>query len=184
MCLVEQIARTPSAAHCCRSADTSKGTAVTRPIEVRRLNAADAERMRSIVAMLPPPEWRGEHVPTLAHFARALADPAVYVFAAFAGDRAAGFVSAYRFPSLTEECNLAYIYDVYVAPADQASGIGRLMDSVIAQCRRDGATEAWVGTDLDNRAAQRLFVAAGASGAGQEYLQFEFDLAATGREDR
>jgi hypothetical protein len=28
---------------------------VTRPIEVRRLNAADAEPMHSIVAMRPPP---------------------------------------------------------------------------------------------------------------------------------
>ena len=34
----------------------------------------------------------------------------------------------------------------------------RLMDSVIAQCRKDGIAEAWVGTDL-------------------EYVQFEFDLA-------
>lgn len=151
---------------------------------MRRLNSADAARMRSIVAMLPPPEWRGEQVPRLAHFARALADPAVYVFAAFEGERPAGFVSAYRFPSLTEECDLVYIYDVYVAPEDQASGVERrLMDSVIAECRRDGATEAWVGTDLDNHAAQRLFMAAGATGAGQDYIQFEFDLAASGGED-
>lgn len=153
---------------------------MTRPIEVRRLNAADAERMHSIVAMLPPPEWRGEQVPRLPHFVRALADPAVYVFAAFEGERPAGFVSAYRFPSLTKECDLVYIFDVYVAPADQAGGIGRrLLDSVIAQCRRDGVKEAWAGTDSDNHAAQRLFVAAGAGGAGQEYVQFEFDLAAS-----
>ena len=152
---------------------------------MRRLNSADAPRMRSIVAMLPPPEWRGENIPRLAHFARALADPAVYVFAAFEGERRAGFVSAYRFPSLTEECDLVYIYDVYVAPADQASGVGRrLMESIIAAGRRDGATEAWVGTDLDNQAAQRLFMSAGATGAGQDYVQFEFDLAAAGGEEK
>ncbi|MGB6346165.1 MAG: GNAT family N-acetyltransferase [Methyloceanibacter sp.] len=158
---------------------------MTSPIEVRRLNAADAERMRSIVAMLPPPEWRRERVPTLTHFGRALADPAVYVFAAFEGERPAGFASAYRFPSLTQECDLVYIYDVYVAPADQARGIGRrLIDGVIAQCRWDGVTEAWVGTDLDNFPAQRLFVAAGAKGTGQEYVQFEFDLDASDSEER
>jgi ribosomal protein S18 acetylase RimI-like enzyme len=158
---------------------------VKRPIEVRRLNAADAERMRGIVAMLPLPEWRGERLPSLAHFGRALADPAVYVFAAFDGERPAGFVSAYRFPSLTEEHDLVYIYDVYVAPADQARGIGRrLMDSVIAQCRWDGVAEAWVGTDLDNPAAQRLFAAAGAKGAGQRYIQFEFDMAALDGEEK
>jgi hypothetical protein len=50
---------------------------VTRPIEVRRLKAADAERMHRIVAMPPPPEWRGEQVPRLPLFVRAPADPAV-----------------------------------------------------------------------------------------------------------
>ncbi len=58
------------------------------------------------------------------------------------------------------------------------------MESVIAACRRDGATEAWVGTDLDNQAAQRLFMSAGATGAGQDYVQFEFDLAAAGGEEK
>jgi ribosomal protein S18 acetylase RimI-like enzyme len=143
---------------------------------VRRLTAADAELMRRIVT-LPIPEWRGGRVPAISYFSGALADPAVYVFAAFEGDRPAGFVSAYRFPSLTEACDLAYIYDVYVAPADQGKGIGRrLMDSIIGQCRQDSVKEAWAGTDLDNRPAQRLFLGAGASGEGQTYLQFEFDL--------
>ena len=157
---------------------------MTTPIEVRRFNVADAKRMHSIVAMLPPPEWRGERVPSLAYFGRALADPAIYVFAAFEGERPAGFVSAYRFPSLTGEHDLVYIYDVYVAPADQAGGIGRrLMESVIAQCRGDGVAEAWVGTDLDNPAAQRLFTAVGAKEPAQRYLQFEFDLAASDGEE-
>jgi ribosomal protein S18 acetylase RimI-like enzyme len=150
------------------------------PIEVRRLNADDAPRMQAIVAMLPEPEWRDETVPSVAHLGRTLADPAVYVFAAFEAGRPAGFVSAYRFPSLTKACDLVYIYDVYMAPTDQDRGVGRrLMDSIIAQCRKDGVAEAWVGTDLDNQAAQRLFVTAGASSPGEDYIQFEFDLAAS-----
>jgi hypothetical protein len=55
------------------------------------------------------------------------------------------------------------------------------MDSVIAQCRSDGVTEAWVATDVDNPAAHRLYEASGASGHMQ-YVQFEFDLA-TPREE-
>jgi hypothetical protein len=31
-----------------------------------------------------------------------------------------------------------------------------VMDRVIAECRKDGVAEAWVGTDLDNQAVQRL----------------------------
>jgi ribosome-binding factor A len=122
---------------------------------VRRLNSADAPRMCSIVAMLPPPEWRGENIPRFAHFARALADPAVYVFAAFEGERPAGLRVRLSLSVADRGMHLVYIYDVYVAPADQASGVGRrLVERVIAERRRDGATEAWVGTDLDNQAAQ------------------------------
>jgi hypothetical protein len=43
--------------------------------------------------------------------------------------------------------------------------------------RMQAIVEAWVGTDLDNQAAQRLFVTAGASSPGEEFIQFEFDLA-------
>jgi len=143
------------------------------PIEVRRLSAGDIMRMQTIVAMLPQPEWRG------AYLARALEDPDVYVFAAFEGKRPKGFVSAYRFPSLARQCDLVYIYDVYVAAADQDRGLGRrLMNRMIAECRKDGVAEAWFGTDLDNQAAQRLYVSAGSREPGEKYLQFEFDLAA------
>lgn len=143
------------------------------PIEVRRLSAGDIMRMQTIVAMLPQPEWRG------AYLARALEDPDVYVFAAFEGKRPMGFVSAYRFPSLAKQCDLVYIYDVYVAAADQDRGLGRrLMNRMIAECRKDGVAEAWFGTDLDNQAAQRLYVSAGSREPGEKYLQFEFDLAA------
>jgi ribosomal protein S18 acetylase RimI-like enzyme len=154
-------------------------------IEVRRLTARDASHMQAIVAMLPEPEWRTARIPAVEHLARALADPAVYVFAAFDGERPAGFVSAYRFPSLTKTCELAYIYDVYVAPAAQERGVGRrLLDSMIAQCRKDGVAEAWVATDLDNEAARRLYVSAGARAPDEAYLQFEFDLAAPGDKDK
>ena len=146
-------------------------------MEVRRLSAADADRMQAIVAMLPVPEWRGDAVPSLRYLAATLADPSVYVFAALDGERPAGFISGYRFRSLTKECDLVYIYDVYVAAEDQTRGVGwQLMDSMIAECRRDGAAEAWVGTDLDNEAAHRLFAAAGAN-SHMQYVQFEFDLA-------
>jgi len=149
------------------------------PIEVRRLSAGDAMRMQTIVAMLPQPEWRGAEIPSLSYLARALADPDIYVFAAFEGKRPMGFVSAYRFPSLAKQCDLVYIYDVYVAAADQDRGVGRrLMDRMIAECRQDGIAEAWFGMDLDNQAAQRLYVSAGSREPGEKYLQFEFDLAA------
>ena len=52
------------------------------------------------------------------------------------------------------------------------------MDRMIAECHKDGVAEAWVGTDPDNQAAQRLYVSAGSREPVEKYLQFEFDLAA------
>ena len=43
---------------------------------------------------------------------------------------------------------------------------------MIAECRKDGVAEAWVGRDLDNQAAQRLYVSARAREPGEKYLQF------------
>jgi GNAT superfamily N-acetyltransferase len=81
--------------------------------------------------MLPVPERRDERVPGLRHLESALADRGVFVFAAFDGRRPAGFVSGYRFPSLTKACDLVYIHDV--APTDRGRGVGRkLIDRVLA----------------------------------------------------
>jgi ribosomal protein S18 acetylase RimI-like enzyme len=130
--------------------------------EVRRLTAADAELMQD--PLLPVSDWRDERVPGLRHLESALANRGVFVFAAFDGKRPAGFVSGYRFPSLTKECDLVYIYDVYVAPPDRRRGIGRkLMDRVLAERRREGVAKAWVGH--------------------AEYIQFEFDFAPSREEE-
>jgi hypothetical protein len=85
--------------------------------------------------MLPPPEWRDERVPGLRYLESALGIAGVFVFAAFDGKRPTGFVSGYRFPSLTKGCDLVYIYDAYAG--------------------------AWIGADLDNQPAHRLFVGSG-----------------------
>jgi ribosomal protein S18 acetylase RimI-like enzyme len=150
---------------------------MTGPVEVRRLTAADAPLMHAIIAMLPPGEWRGEDLPSLDYLRRALGDERIYVFAALDGERPAGFVSAYRFPALTEAHDLVYVYDVFVAESDRGKGAGRrMMDALIAQLRADGVAEAWVGTDLDNEAARRLYLSAGAV-SGEQYVQFEYVFA-------
>ncbi len=151
--------------------------ATTPAIEIVRLRSSDAGRMHAVVTMLPPPEWRDEAVPPPAYFERTLADTSIYVMAAFAGDGPAGFASAYRFPALTGAYEQAYVYDVYVAPAYRAVGVGRrLVDALLAALRADGVAEAWVGTDGPNLAAQRLYEAAGATEVGRDYVEYEFDL--------
>lgn len=150
-----------------------------RPIEIIRLGPGDVARLHAIVESLPPPEWRDETMPSRAHLARVLADARVYVFGAFAGERPAGFVSAYRFAALTAEIDHVYIYDVWVGPDDRGQGVGRrLMDALTAACRADGVAEGWIGTDSDNIAAQRLYTAAGGREMGRDYVEYEFDFLA------
>ncbi len=146
-------------------------------IEILRLRAGDAARMHAIVASLPPPEWRDETMPTIAYLARALSDARVIVLGAFDGEAPAGFVSAYRFPSLTAELDQVYVYDVWVGPEHRGRGIGRrLMDALTALCRDEGIAEGWIGTDGDNIAAQRLYLAAGGTEAGRDFVEYEFDF--------
>ncbi|HZP21396.1 MAG TPA: GNAT family N-acetyltransferase [Bauldia sp.] len=146
---------------------------MTAAIEVRRLTEADPDLLREIVAMLPAPEWRGDSVPSQAHLARVLHE-GTYIVAALAGRKPAGFASAYRFPAVTAQSDLACIYDVFVAEQWRGQGIGRrMLDRLLADLKADGVSEAWVGTDPDNRAARRLYAAAGAC-AAEEYVQFEF----------
>jgi hypothetical protein len=102
---------------------------------------------------------------------------AIFVFAAFDGKRPAGFVSGYRFPSLTKECDVVYIYDVYVAPP--TAGVVSGGNSWTA-CSPSAGEKAWPrpgsSADLDNPPAHRLFVGLGAK-SHAEYIQFEFAFA-------
>jgi ribosomal protein S18 acetylase RimI-like enzyme len=56
-----------------------------------------------------------------------------------------------------------FINEVGVAPTHRAQGLGRRMLAVLVQRATElGCTEAWVLTDSDNSAANRLYAAAGA----------------------
>ncbi len=147
-------------------------------VDILRLRADDAPLMQSVIAMLPPPEWRDETVPGVAYLEKVLTDPTIYALAALQGQKPVGFASAYRFPALTGEYRQAYVYDVFVAEGHRGAGIGRmLVEAVLAALRDDGVAEAWVGTDGPNLAAQRLYEAAGATEVGRDYVEYEFNLA-------
>lgn len=51
-----------------------------------------------------------------------------------------------------------YIDEVDVKPGYRRQGIGRsLMQTALANAKEDGLTEAWLGTDEDNQAANALY---------------------------
>lgn len=111
--------------------------------------------------------------PALA--AEFLADPRHHMAAAFDGERIVGIASGvhYLHPDKPVEF---WVNEVGVAPAYQDRGIGRaLMRALFAHARALGCTEAWVGTEHDNRAARRMYAAVGGVERGMVLVGFELD---------
>ncbi len=68
-----------------------------------------------------------------------------------------------------------YIDEVGVTPAFQRQGIARTMlDKMFALGRDLGCEEAWVGTEVDNVPARRLYEARGAE--AETFVMYVYDL--------
>jgi aminoglycoside 6'-N-acetyltransferase I len=67
-----------------------------------------------------------------------------------------------------------WINEMGVAPSHQRRGIGRrIIDALLAHGRAIGCTEAWLGTELENAPARRLYESAG--GRGETCVLYFFD---------
>jgi ribosomal protein S18 acetylase RimI-like enzyme len=123
----------------------------------------------------PAPEVFDEAVdPALAD--AFLKDPHHHIAAAIAGAELVGFVSGvdYWHPDKAREL---FVNEVSVARAYRRRGVGlRLMRTMLDHARALGCREAWVMTDVDNRAANGLYRRAG--GAAKDGLvMYGYDLA-------
>jgi ribosomal protein S18 acetylase RimI-like enzyme len=68
-----------------------------------------------------------------------------------------------------------YIDNLGVAPTFQRRGVARrLLDTMLALGRERGCEKAWVGTELDNVPARRLYEAGGAS--SETFIFYEWGL--------
>jgi ribosomal protein S18 acetylase RimI-like enzyme len=150
-------------------------------VTVERLGSSDAQRLVFALESLIPDQERGGPVPPTEYLARLLASPVCYVFLAWRGAQAVGYLSAYRFPRLEQPGQQVYLFDVLVVPRARHRGVGRgLVDSLLDACRRDGVGLVWAGTALDNVAAQRTFEAAGGRRVSETYVEYHFSLAGPG----
>ena len=147
-------------------------------VSVDRLGPPDARRLGDTLESLVPEHERGGPVPPHEYLANLLTSPSCYVFLARRGTDAVGYLSAYRFPRLEQPGEQVYLFDIVVAPGARRSGIGRrLVESLLQACRRDGVALVWVGTGLENLAAQRTFEAAGGRRISETYVEYHFLLA-------
>jgi ribosomal protein S18 acetylase RimI-like enzyme len=81
-------------------------------------------------------------------------------------DRALGFVSGVE-TTHPDKGTEMFLYELSVADDSRRQGIGAALVEALAVLARElGCYGMWVGTDLDNEAARRTYVAAGATDAG------------------
>ena len=93
------------------------------------------------------------------------ADPRHHLVVALDGDLVVGMASGVHYVHPDKAPEL-WINEVAVSSTHRSLGVGRkMLSTMLAHGRALGCTEAWVLTDTNNAAAQRLYERAG----GEEY---------------
>ena len=102
------------------------------------------------------------------------ADPRHHLAVALDGGVVIGMASAVHYVHPDKPPQL-WVNEVGVAPPYRNRGIGRtLLLALFARGRELGCEEAWLGTDPDNAAARRLYLAVG--GVEEPMVMYSFRL--------
>ena len=105
-----------------------------------------------------------------------LADPRHHLAVALAEGRVVGIASAFHYMHPDKPAQL-FVNEVGVAPAYRRRGIARaLLAQLFAHAREVGCAEAWVGAEIGNAAARRLYAAAGGTEDPEPFVQVSFAL--------
>lgn len=109
-----------------------------------------------------------------------LADRRHHLAVALADGEVVGMASAvdYVHPDKPPEL---WINEVGVAPSHRGRGLGRqLLDALFVRGRALGCRDAWLGTDLTNLPARRLYASLGGAESPEAFLMVTFRLAPEG----
>jgi ribosomal protein S18 acetylase RimI-like enzyme len=106
-----------------------------------------------------------------------IADPRHRLVVALENDVVVGFVSAVVYVHPDKPAPELWINEIGVAPTHQRQGIGKaLMQTILAEAKRSGCTEAWVLTDRTNFPAMAMYKSAGGEETLPDSVMFTFDL--------
>ncbi len=104
-----------------------------------------------------------------------LADPRHHIVAALVDGEVVGMATGVHYIHPDKPPAL-WVNEVGVAPAYQRQGIGkRLMEELFAVGRAHGCSEAWLGTEVENTAARRLYASMGGAEEAMVYVTFTLD---------
>ena len=137
-------------------------------IEIRQVGPGDVHLFQRVA-----PDVFDEPV-RLLRLTAYLAEPGHFMLVALQDDVIVAQVAAvvHRHPDKVTEL---YIDEVGVTPALQRQGIARRMLDRMFEIGRDaGCGEAWVGTELDNLPAKRLYESRGAT--GENFVMYLYTL--------
>jgi ribosomal protein S18 acetylase RimI-like enzyme len=108
--------------------------------------------------------------PTPGWTARFLTSPGHHLCLGYVDDAPAGFVTGVEMCHPDKGTEM-FLYELGVDEAFRGRGIGRALVAALAQRARErGCNGMWVLTDLDNEAAQRTYLSAGASDRGPQLM--------------
>lgn len=137
-------------------------------IDIRVLKEGD----EAILDNLDPDVFDGPIIPE--QLSRYLADPAQHLVVAIAGDLVVGMASGLSYFHPDKPLQF-FINEVGVASSHRRQGIGRqLLDAIQDIARGLGCSEAWLGTEYDNDAANALYRAA--NGEEEPFILYTFEL--------
>lgn len=146
-------------------------------MEIRRLQGNDYALLASAIQALIPEDERKGSVASDAHLKRALENPACYFIVCLVDSTPVGYLSAFSFPAIDDDCSQVYLYDIVVDEQHRRKGIGSgMIEALKRQCKKDGADHIWVGTSLENEAAQRTFEGTGAQRERETYIEYIYLL--------
>ena len=139
-------------------------------IEIVRLRPANAQLLEAIA----PEVFDYEIDP---HYLGAfLGDPRHIMYLAVDSQAVVGMASAVEYFHPDKPPQL-WINEVGVALSHRQQGIGRrLIQKLVATAKERGCVYAWLGTDVDNVAAQACFSSVPAVKTPQPFLLYEWEL--------
>jgi aminoglycoside 3-N-acetyltransferase I len=146
-------------------------------MEIRRLQSDDWALLASAIQLLIPENERNGGAASDTHLRRALENPACYFIVCLIDSIPVGYLSAYGFPAVDADCSQIYLYDIIVEERHRRKGIGsRMIGELKKHCEADRADHIWLGTSLENDAAQRTFEGTGAQKVSETYIEYVYPL--------
>ena len=136
-------------------------------LTIRMLSADDAVLLSRVAPGVfdnaIDPRWSAEFLADARHHMAVALDDGYVV----------GMASAVHYGHPDKPPEL-WVNEVGVAPSHQQQGLGQqLLRALFARGRELGCTEAWLGTEVDNAAARRLYAAVGGKEEPMVYVTFD-----------